>query len=419
MSSKMTEDEIIYSHILAKSYSSLMIWERIVSKYSLDEKQLPAMKINDDLFKESKRTDQISLSMKNVTPVGTSFRRDKSTMEDLVNADSLDTHFNIMETIRNPNGSDYEVDLQGDFLHQIQDLNKYVLTFSSSNDPHLKVLEKGILNNLGIAFYTTEDIANKILEFISEQSPNYQYSFLFPSKKQLIWNYREINEIEVKGNKKVPVKLSMGNLKNKYIEYAPKRCICARKIDNEENRLIDKLAYCDIADTNIDRRNLYIILYQYLQKIISKPLYDENMVQEILHKDRRYEREIRAFTDPNGIILRSSDGKEISMMRAFAERSGLLKNTLNTTEIENTTDWDDTKLQNEPLPIVEIPVNVEYDILSIIHKYLSRESPQPSFLSVKEFTDDFVSRLDKQNLHRLLEAVKYLEIPELISALEH
>lgn len=434
----MTESKISanegLSSILSRSYANLIIWERIVSLYPLEEELLPSMRITNKDFRQPQNINnptmrEIVETMKNVTPIGecATFSKKEYKIEDLLDANDFQCHFDIMTQLRIPNSSAFEVDLQGDFLHQIQNLNKYILTSQSTNDPHLKTLKhssgKLIPNQLSISFYTTEEIAEKLLQSIVKEHKDYDYEFIFPSKNLKVFNYYTIPPTKIEN--KQTVNISADQIKPRYsAEFISIKNPNIPYGDNpgyygkEEQKLLGKLSYCTIEDENNDRRDLYVVLYDFFQQTIKNPLYDQKIADDLLIKDRQLERKIRLMTNSSGVILQTNDKKEVSLPRGFARKSPLLKRILDSKEAnEDTSGWSDEELQETPLLEVVIPVDVNYNDTIIIKRFLCRElSSVRSVATPEEFVKDFVKELGYIST-AFLSTARYFELNELVDKL--
>jgi hypothetical protein len=149
-------------------------------------------------------------------------------------------------------------------------------------------------------------------------------------------------------------------------------------------------------------------------------------------KNSQKNREARLFTYPEGVILQAADMKEITNNPesrflseiAISRKAGSISKLIrqNVIEdpkaVEDTKEWDDQKLQNEPLLEIEIPVNYKSKIVQIVVDYMNHFNGDDSKVKAGgEWEKSFIRELhgDVTLMKDIFAAANYFGIESLAS----
>jgi hypothetical protein len=180
-------------------------------------------------------------------------KRENINYDDLKTADCDWCKFCMQCEIENPDASGIEPSLTGKFLDQIKELNEYVITCSSTNEPHDYKLQPMFLS-----FYTTPELCKKIISNMEgKEDEFYQYvtfdTFSDSFSFKLCKNRRKLLSQETIVDEDLTI-------------YAKHKNISDGHGTTYDLYMKDNLVYLDIEDTFQERRNLYEVILKCIRQ---------------------------------------------------------------------------------------------------------------------------------------------------------
>jgi hypothetical protein len=144
-----------------------------------------------------------------------------------------------------PYATNYEPHLYGKYLDQMIELNGYVITTSSTNEPHDDKFQ-----NMFIEIYCEESMIEKIIKFCKDEG--YYYTCIYNKK---------MGDFNIDSKRKDFITTEIAESKELLYDFPG----TYGKVD--DNYFIDKLAFITIEDGNIENRDLYAKLNNMFKKL--------------------------------------------------------------------------------------------------------------------------------------------------------
>lgn len=126
---------------------------------------------------------------------------------------------------------------------------------------------------------------------------------------------------------------------------------------------------------------------------------------------------------PEGIIIQTSDGKEIPISRQAGRISGLIARTVlrNPDANENTTGWSKEKLNSEPLLEIEFVSRINSDPTQVVVNYMNHFYGDDSKFNIRgdwerQFLQNIIA-MGAKFIDEVTEAAQYFDISSLIKLL--
>jgi len=227
----------MYKNILAQSRDRLIRFEKLLSRFQ-DEKgnEIPTPYESKNFIwcEKGKRAHE-----------GYKF-----TQEDIKETCKWWCTFCVTTEVELPEASGYEPSLYGIYIKQLQELNDYILTSASTNEPHDITRQEMFIN-----CYTTPEIADKLVNFANENKCKY-------SKH----DGKTIEHTYINNNKQITDEKKIRKFCYKHNRTMVRgECFPGYFSKEEEDFIYNNLVFVTIEDPDIKNRDLYEKLLNYLK----------------------------------------------------------------------------------------------------------------------------------------------------------
>ena len=191
------------------------------------------------------------------------------------------------------------------------------------------------------------------------------------------------------------------------------------KIFNQHNQYVIDITTLHFNEDFEKEINTVDLYYQHML-MLSDTLHDALNPALNYPNATRAERHLRY---PEGIIIQTSDGKEIPISRQAGRISGLIARTVlrNPDANENVTGWSEEKLNSEPLLEIEFVSRSDTDPTQVVVNYMNHfygddSKFNPSGDWERKFAENIFA-LGTKFVDEVIETAQYFGIPSLIKLL--